>query len=50
MQDEIDVGVALDGFEQGAHDNARAGVATHGIYRNCQSAGHGHLSRFAQAA
>ena len=44
MQDEIDVAVALHGLEQRAHDNARAGIAAHGIDRDGQGAGHGHLS------
>ena len=32
VQDELNVGVALDGLEQRTHDNAWAGIAAHGIY------------------
>src|SRR6185369_13250425 len=44
MQNKVDVGMALNGLKQRAHDDAGAGIATHGIYGDGQGAGHGHLS------
>jgi hypothetical protein len=44
VQQELHIGVTLDGFEQSGYDNARAGIAAHGIDRNSQGARHGHLS------
>src|SRR5476649_195000 len=45
MQKKLDVGMTLKSLEQRAHDNGRAGITAHGIYRDGQGAGHGHLSR-----
>ncbi len=36
--------MALQAAQQRAHDNGRAGIAAHRIDRDCQGAGHGHLS------
>ena len=43
MENELDVGMALNRLEQSTHDDTRAGIAAHGIYRDGQGAGHGHL-------
>ncbi len=40
MQDEAGLGMAQAGLEKGAYDGAWAGIAAHGINRDCQGARH----------